>query len=227
MDNMFKKIYRKVRWISSIRVFDYIYLNYFCKKIVRDKDVFIVPYKGAILDLHRKSKLILKGKDLEIGINKIGRSKAETYVRLMEGAVWNCSNGGAACYNATIEVHRHAVLDTGYFFMNTGSVLIAEKHISMGDDVWIGRNNVIYDSDFHTILNEDNKAKNLPENVVIGDHVWLTNHVVVQKGVNIEKGSVIGGFTIVRKDVPEKSLVVNGTKQVCVASDIRWSSKKP
>lgn len=221
-----KKVYWKICWLKSINIFSYLYYNYFCKSVVRDKGVFIVPYKGAMLELHKTSKLIVKGQDLQIGINKIGKSKAETYVRLMQGAVWNCNNGALLCYNTTIDVHEHAVLDTGYFFMNTSSVLVAAKHISMGEDVLIGRDNVIYDSDFHPIFNAENETKNIPKDVAISNHVWLTNHVMVQKDVTIGDGAVISGFTIVRKDVSGNSLVANGTHQVCVSSDIRWSSKR-
>lgn len=224
--NLLKKIYWKFRWIRTVDVFMYIYFNFFCKNIIREPCTHIIPYKGTILELHKTSKLILKGKDLQIGINKIGKSKAETYVRLMQDAVWHCNNGASLCYGITIELHENAKFDSGYFFMNTRSVLVAAKSVKLGEDVLIGRDNVIYDSDFHPILNAEGNVKNYPMELSIGAHVWLTNHVMVQKGVTINDGSVISPFTILRKDVPPEVLVANGAGQICVADDIQWSSEK-
>lgn len=224
--SLLKRVYWKFKWIKAINIFEFLHLNFFCKNIIRESGVYVVPYKGAILELHKTSKLILKGKDLRIGINKIGKSKAETYIKFERGATWNCNNGAALCYGSTIELHDSAQFDSGYFFMNTGSVLITAKHIQLGEDILIGRDNVIYDSDFHPMLNVEGNIKNMPQNVVIGNHVWLTNHVMVQKGVVIHDGAVISPFTVLRKDVPTNSLIANGIRQVCVVDDIRWSSEK-
>lgn len=224
--SMLKKVYWKLCWIHSINIIQYIYYNFLCKKIIREPNVYIIPYKGAILELQKGSKLFLNGRNLSIGINRIGKSKAETYIRLMKGATWSCDNGAALCYGSTIDVHENARVETGYFFMNTGSVLVASKNIRFGDDVLIGRDNVIYDSDFHPLLGRDGVIRNSPQEVFIGNHVWLTNHVMVQKGVTIEDGAVISPFTILKKDVQSGVLMANGTEQTCVKNNILWSSDK-
>ena len=67
------------------------------------------------------AKIILSGdKDLEIGINKLKGSKAETYLRMNDGAVWNCSNGADLFYNTVVEIKPDAVFNTGYFSANGG-----------------------------------------------------------------------------------------------------------
>ena len=53
-----------------------------------------------------------------------------------------------------------------------------------------GRNVVIYDSDFHTILNTQHELMNPDAPVTIGDHVWLATNVTVLKGSSIGSGSV-------------------------------------
>lgn len=221
-----KKIYWKLCWLRRIDIVKYVYYNFLSGNVVRDHKARIIPYKGAMLELHKTSRLILRGKDLRIGINKIGKSKAETYIRLMQGAKWECRNGASLCYGSTIEVHENAAFETGYFFMNTGSVIIAAKRIGLGEDVLIGRDNVIYDSDFHPTFDSRGNIKNMPMEVCIGDHVWLTNHVMVQKGVVIKEGAVISPFTLLRKNVMGSMLVANGTKQTCVLENIWWSSSK-
>lgn len=69
----------------------------------------------------------------------------------------------------------------------------------------MGRNIVIYDSDFHSIPGSDGNPVNYSKDVTIEDHVWLTNNVTVLKGVTIGKDSLISAMTLIRKDIPEKS----------------------
>jgi acetyltransferase-like isoleucine patch superfamily enzyme len=104
-------------------------------------------------------------------------------------------------------VHRDAVFESKFFSANTGSVIVVGKHISLGHDVMMGRNIVIYDSDFHSIPGSDGNPVNYSKDVTIEDHVWLTNNVTVLKGVTIGKDSLISAMTLIRKDIPEKSLV--------------------
>ena len=130
----------------------YVYLNYFCKNITRKGSGKILPSKHVVINFGKGSKLILRGcKDLELGFNQLIGSKSETHIRLNDRAVWNCNNGGWLFYNTVLEVKEGAVLDTGFFSMNGGSVIIVDRHITIGEDAMLGRNIIIYDSDFHTI----------------------------------------------------------------------------
>lgn len=115
-----------------------------------------------------------------------------------------------------------ALLESKFFSANTGSVIVVGKHISLGHDVMMGRNIVVYDSDFHSIPGEDGKPINFSKDVIIEDHVWLTNNVTVLKGVTIGKDSLISAMTLIRKDVPEKSLVA-GIPGKVLKDDACWS----
>ena len=121
-----------------------VYYNFFSPNIVRDRGSYLLAHKGAVLDFHPSARLYLHGKHLEIGHNQLKGSKYETHVRMEQGAVWNCNNGGLLFYNTVLEVKKNAVLDTGFFSANGGSVIIADKHITLGEDVMIGRNVIIY-----------------------------------------------------------------------------------
>ena len=50
--------------------------------------------------------------------------------------------------------------------------------------------------------------------VIIGDDVWLGAGVIVQDGVRIGRGSIIGAGTVVRENVPERTVVVSHQKLV-------------
>lgn len=213
--NAFHKIL-KVAFSKKVDTFKCIYYNCFCKNIIRHDNAIIIPYVGAILDLHKTSRIMIKN-DLLIAYNKLKHSKAEAYIRMGKGAVWNCNNGGYICYGVTIEIKENAVLDSGFFLVNSRSTIVCEKHISIGNDVGIGRNNIIFDSDFHPVFNDNGTVRvNPPQDVVIDDHVWITSNVTVLKGVHIAEGTLIGSTTVITHDTEPGSFVTgqsNGKKK--------------
>ena len=56
---------------------------------------------------------------------------------------------------------------------------------------------VIFDSDFHKILNKEGEQINTPRNVEIGDHVWIGVNATVLRGAIIEYGAVVAAGSVV------------------------------
>ena len=104
---------------------------------------------------------------------------------------------------ATIE--PGAVLEVGANFgMSGGSVCVAER-VTIGDNVAVGANSTIVDTDFHPLeprmrLVAPAEAKTAP--VVIEDNVFIGMNCLILKGVIIGRGSVIGAGSVVTKSVP-------------------------
>ena len=79
----------------------------------------------------------------------------------------------------------------------------------------IGANNVIYDTDFHSVNFEDRihcpdeNVKIAP--VVIEDGVWIAGHCVILKGSRIGKRSVIAAGSVVTGTIPADELWGGGT----------------
>lgn len=199
---MIRKIKQRFNFYRKIRFFQYIYLNYFCKNVIRTDQSRLIPYRGAVLDLEPSAKLYIGGGDVELGCDRLKGSKAETLVRLRNRAVWSSEGGCQISYGATVEVLSGGLLDNRFFTMNSGSVLIAAKNIRLGHDVMIGRGVVIYDSDHHAVRNHRGEVHNPDAPIIIGDHVWLATNVTVLKGTMIGPGSMAAADTTVRGTVP-------------------------
>ena len=167
-----EKIKRKIQNLKKIRLFSYIYLNHFCSRIERNGKGRIIPYKNAVIDLEKGSQIRIEDENICIGVNKLKKSKTETYVRLRENAVWDAKKGCEISYGSTIEILKNAELESKYFTMNNFSTLVSAKKIILGEDVMIARNAVVFDSDFHVIEYDENQAE-YSETVSIGDHVWI------------------------------------------------------
>lgn len=202
----------------------YLYLNFFCKSVIHKGNGKIIPYKNSVIDIQDTSRIIIEGDaDFEVGTNVFKGSKAETLIRLGRYAIWVIKHGGYFFYGTTLEVKENALFESGYFSANSGSVIIAAKHICFGEDVMIGRNVMIYDSDFHQILDAEYEQVNSPQDVVIEDHVWLTANINVNKGVRIGQGSIIANQTVVNKDVPAYSLVAGQSVGKVIKQGVSWS----
>lgn len=204
--SMISKIFQRIKLYRQLRLFQYIYLNHFCKQVIRTDNSRILPYKGCVLDLAPSARIYLGGGDMEIGYNRLEGSRTETWTRLRENAIWGCEGGCKVFYGTTIEVLHDARLDTQFFTMNGGSVMIAAKKIQLGHDVMIGRGVIIYDSDHHTIRNAQGEVTNPDAPVSIGDHVWLATNAAVLKGSAIGSGSIVAANSTVRGAVPSGSL---------------------
>jgi acetyltransferase-like isoleucine patch superfamily enzyme len=102
-------------------------------------------------------------------------------------------------------VGPHASLQIGDRVGISGAAIYCSERITIGNDVLIGANCLIYDTDFHPISARDRLAGKPPLTgaVEIGDGVWLGANVTVLKGVAIGARTVVAAGSIVTKSLPE------------------------
>lgn len=216
------RLSEKIDFIKSIDLFQYIYLNYFSLNIIHKGHGKIIPYKHAVIDLEEKSKICIGENDIHVGMNKLRKSKTETYIRLRSGAKWNAEGGCEISYGSTIEILRDAVIDSEYFTMNSFSTVLAARHIVLGNDVMIARKVTVFDSDFHGIEYEG-QAIESSKTVKIGNHVWIGVNSMILKGVTIGDGSIISANTLVTKDVEEGILIGNESQIYVLKENVKWN----
>lgn len=92
----------------------------------------------------------------------------------------------------------------------TGGSLIAAEKVVIGDDVNVGANTVIMDTDFHPLDAEARRLDSVPaetDPILIEDDVFIGVNCLILKGVTLGKGSVIGAGSVVTKDVPPNAIV--------------------
>lgn len=220
--------FKLMKWYwKNIDLIQFIKWNFFSKSIIREDGHYIRPYKNAVLDIDKTARIYIKGKHVDIGINKLKNSKAETYLRMSKDSVWYANNGCSIYYNANLEIKENAVFKSGFFTENTGSSIICTTGITFGENVMMGRYNLIYDSDFHSILSKTGKVMNHNREIEIGDNVWITTNVTILKGVKIGAGSLISATSVVTTNVPENSIATGNANAKVVHQGVRWSRKYP
>lgn len=92
------------------------------------------------------------------------------------------------------------------------SAIICNHEILIGNNVTIGGNTVIYDTDFHSLnpykrlLKSEDKPNAKFGKVSIGNNVFIGAHTTILKGVTIGENSIIGACSVVTKDIPKNEI---------------------
>lgn len=124
---------------------------------------------------------------------------------------------GAISIGDDVRILRNATISTappGKIFIGDrahigeGTLIHSGLSIGIGNDVIIGPQNVIVDSDhqYEDLSVPMNQRPLTFEKVTIEDDVWISSNCVITKGVTLCKGSVIGAGAVVTKDIPSYAI---------------------
>jgi acetyltransferase-like isoleucine patch superfamily enzyme len=166
------------------------------------------------------------------GVNcslRIGQNVILTANVLVNAEVVNCSiEIGAGCTIAgVIRVVRGkgGVIRIGErtTFNQVGVSMHEAGQIVVGADCMLSSDVHMDPSDMHPMFDRATGERlNPPQNITIGDHVWIGTRVLVMKGATIGSGSVIGAGSIVVGAIPENVLAV-GTPARVVRENVVWT----
>ena len=116
--------------------------------------------------------------------------------------------GGQTHTLLTVGKNGHIIFGNNCGISN--STIVCQNKIVIEDNVNIGVNSVIYDTDMHSVEFEyrvqtpDIHVKTAP--VIIKEGAWIGGHSIVLKGVTIGEKSVIGAGSVVTRNIPDSEL---------------------
>lgn len=102
----------------------------------------------------------------------------------------------------------------------SGGGICAAEEVILGNNVMLGANTFITDTDFHPIDPENRRFSRenvLNRSVVIKDNVFIGMNSLILKGVTIGENSVIGAGSIVTRNIPPNS-IAGGTPAKVIKS---------
>jgi maltose O-acetyltransferase len=107
--------------------------------------------------------------------------------------------------NTRLSAHSGGYLEIGNHNYINGAFISASCKVVLGNNIKIGPQTMIMDSDFHDT--SDHNKEGLSMEIIIEDDVWLGARCTILKGVHIGKGAVVAVGAIVTKDVPANAIV--------------------
>lgn len=146
--------------------------------------------------------------------NQLKPSQSEEKTRYMKEVFAECGEG---CY---IELPFHAnwggknVHFGNYVYANFNLTMVDDGHIYVGDNVLFGPNVVVATANHPIDPTLRKKGLQYNKDVHIEENVWIGASVVIVPGVRIGKNSIIGGGSVVTKDIPEGVVAVGNPCRV-------------
>jgi acetyltransferase-like isoleucine patch superfamily enzyme len=105
---------------------------------------------------------------------------------------------------------KKSFLEIGANFAMTGGTLCAAERIMIGNNVVVGANTNITDTDFHALAWKQRRLEpsgGRTAAIMIEDNVFIGMNCLVLKGVTIGQRSVIGAGSVIASDVPPGAIV--------------------
>lgn len=186
----------KLSKIMHLSLWKFIKYNFLCSNIKRDKGVYLITYKNSAIDISKKAKILLHA-NLTLNGYEVRTSKTEAILFLRDDSTLVVNGPVTVQSGGTLQANKGATIELGRAYINHGATIISENNLKIGQGLMCSRNVVIFDSDFHKILNKEGEQINTPRNVEIGDHVWIGVNATVLRGAIIENGAVVAAGSVV------------------------------
>lgn len=173
--------------------------------------------KGTIEVLGEKQK----------GCIKIGLKRASICDPKHERAIWNKSG--------SVIIKDKVDLGSGTRIVNSGTLqfgknfmakadckIICHKKITYGDGVLISWDTLIMDTDHHKIFKLDNLAQqiNSPNDINVGNYVWIGCNVIVLKGTTIADNTILAAGSVISGNYSVGNCIVSGKK--ILKDNVAW-----
>lgn len=178
----------------------------------------------------RRGAIVIEG-NIERFMIKLGVSGTDglnddrkNFLRIDEGGKLIVKGSTLLGEGISIRISKMGKLILGNNFKcNKNCFISCDDVMEFGDDVLIGWDVKIRDSDGHEICDLISNEKNKKiERVFVGNHVWIAANVHILKGTNIKDGSVVAYGSCVLSKFDEENCIIGGYPAKVLRKNIKW-----
>lgn len=178
----------------------------------------------------------IPGLKIEFAKNVTGNT-----IRIHSDAQWKSSHIHMRANNSDVEIGAIDIWTAPGLHINinadTVSIVISNKtsfngqcdifanyksNVFIGENCMFSGNVQIWATDYHTILNSDNRVINIPRGVHIGNHCWVGSNVCFTKNAYVSDGSVVGTCAVVGGHFDTNNVIIAGNPAKIIKHDIHW-----
>ena len=158
---------------------------------------------GANVRIDWNTNINSKRNQLIIGDNVYLRSNSKGYHAGMP-------------FNTTILIDKAgASCEIGENCRLNGVYIHAQKRIVIGRNTVIASGVNILDSNGHEVISTNRTVgRDIPQEIVIGENVWIGLNATILKGTHIGNNSVIAAGSVVKGNIPENVIVQGNPAKV-------------
>ncbi|WP_334107958.1 methyltransferase domain-containing protein [Methylobacillus sp.] len=156
---------------------------------------------------------IAEGADINVLVSITGDNNViqiDPHVRLA-GKIYFWGSGGS------LQIGRNSTFARADFKCHEGRSIIIGKDAMFSYDVELRT------TDGHSIVDPDNGCRlNLPEDILIGDHVWVGKGAFFLKGAQVANNSIVGAHTLVNRAFLQEQIILAGNPAKIIKEGITW-----
>lgn len=207
---LIKKLSEKIEKIILGKLKKCIYYKHFRGpgKLLADKNCILIFDKDSIIEIN---------KILNLNNNSVISNKRSSLIRLDKNAKFVIESTASIFYDADIVVFDNGKLVIGNSFINSNCKIRCHDEIKIGNGCAISHDFTVMDSDAHYIFGDKHTKP-----VVIEDNVWIGTRVTILSGVTVGEGAIIAAGSVVKENVPKKTLVA-GVPAKVIKRNVEWS----
>lgn len=206
------------------RVYTQLYRSIYSNKVKGKKKNSIQIASSKL----KNSKIIIEGVNNHVQIGKhtllnrcyIIIKGNECSIKIGEGTVLN---------DVTIwcEDNKSSVIigNSGLIMGNVQLAATEGKKIVIGNDALFSDDIHIRTGDSHSIVDGDGIRINTAKDVILGNHVWVGNKVIILKGSTVGNNCVIGSGSLVTRQFDE-GLALGGNPARILKENINWKFER-
>ena len=181
-----------------------------------------VFFFNKIIHLYLHIKGIKIGKKVKFNGLPVIRRYPQSKILIGNNCLFNSSKNSVfvglpkRCTFVTLEKDSEIIVGNNVGM--SGSIMVAKTKIKICNNIMIGANCTIFDTDFHH-LNSDKQFsyENVPSKpILIEDNVFIGANCTILKGVTIGENSIIAAGSVVFNNIPKNSLAAGNPSKLVI-----------
>ena len=136
-----------------------------------------------------------------------------------------------ACFTiedgSIVQIGKNSEIGNGNLRVICNSCYKTPHKLVIGDECHIARDTLIRTSDGQTLVNpETNIATSEPQDIIIGNHVWIMSRCMIVKGAVISDNSAVAPYSFVNKKFYDKNVLIAGIQKKKKKENIKWDTRQ-